>query len=83
MYLNVFICTSLYLLWILIILLLCGDIEVNPFEHSVTSDNSVGSILTSLDLILENSTSCMHHNVQSLNNNLDIIQAVPAVPVNF
>lgn len=76
MYFNVFICTSLYLLWILITLLLCGDIEVNTFEHSVTSDDSVGSIPTSLDLILESSTSSMHLNVQSLNKNKrDIIQA--------
>lgn len=55
--------------------MLCRDIEVNPFEHSITSDDSVGSIPISLDLILENSTSSVHLNVQSLNNKLHIIQA--------
>lgn len=52
-YLTVFICTLLYLLCISITLLLWyGDIEVNPgqFEHSIISDDSVDSILTSLDL---------------------------------
>lgn len=81
-YPTVFICTLIslymYLLWFLITLLLCGDIEVNPgpFEHSITSDDSVDSIPTSLDLILlENSMSIAHLNVQSINNKLDIIQA--------
>lgn len=78
-YPTVFICTltSLYLLWILFMLLLCGDIEVNPgpYEHTITSDDSVDSIPNSLDLILENSISIAHLNVQSINNKLDIIQA--------
>lgn len=78
-YPTVFICTltSLYLLWILFMLLLCGDIEVNPgpYEHTITSDDLVDSIPNSLDLILENSISIAHLNVQSINNKLDIIQA--------
>lgn len=60
-----------------ITLLLCWEIKVNPgpFEHPLTSDDSVNNISTSLDLILENSASKVHLNVQSISNKLGIIQA--------
>ena len=77
MYLSIFTCTILYLLWLTTTLLLCGNIEVNPGprEYSVDSDDSSESITNSLDLMLENSTSLVHLNIQSINNKLDIIQA--------
>ena len=77
MYLSKFAFIILYLLWLKITLLLCGDIEVNPGprEYSVNSDDSSESITKSLDLMLENSTSLVHLHIQSINNKLDIIQA--------
>ena len=64
-------------LWIFIILLLCGDIEENPgpFEYQSDSDETTESTTNSFDFLLENSTSIVHLNVQSINNKLDIIQA--------
>ena len=77
MYLSKFAYIILFLLWLTITLLLCGDIEVNPGprEYSVDSDDSSESITNSLDLMLENFTSLVHLHIQSINNKLDIIQA--------
>ena len=74
---NVLTCIVVYLLWISMILLLCGDIEENPgpYEYQTDSEESIDSITNSIDFLLENSTSLVHLNVQSINNKLDIIQA--------
>ena len=77
MYLSKFTCFNLYLLWLTITLLLCGDIDVNlgPREYSVDSDDSSESITKSLDLMLENLTSLVNLIKQSINNKHHIIQA--------
>ena len=77
MYLSIFTCTILYLLWLTTTLLLCGDIEVNPgpCEYSLDSDGSSECITNSLDLMLENSTSLVYLNIQSINDKLEFIQA--------
>lgn len=67
MYFIVFICILifLYLLWILFMLLLCGDIEVNfgLYEYIIILDDLVDSIFNLFYLILENLILIVYFNV--------------------
>ena len=58
----------------LLLLLLSGDVELNPGPNDLTENSSEISS-DSFEKFLEKSITLVHLNVQSLTNKLDIIQA--------
>ena len=61
--------------WVYLLILLSGDIEMNPGPESVDLSSSVSSSLASVDIsIFEHNFSVVHYNVQSLYSKVDILQ---------
>ena len=61
--------------WVYLLILLSGDIEMNPGPESVDLSSSVRSSLTSVDIsAFEHNFSVVHYNVQSLYSKVDQLQ---------
>lgn len=67
---------SVLTIWIISILLLCGDVHLNPGPGSVgsSSDSSIVSAASRVD-VLGNHLSILHLNIQSIIPKLDMIKA--------
>ena len=65
-----------FFLWLLILLLLSGDIHPNPGPDSVETDTSISSMYNSLSSfdMLSSHLSIIHLNIQSLLPKIDIIR---------
>ena len=69
-----FLSTFELLIVLSLILIRCGDIELNP-GPKLDSDSSSSTASAFSDLELKNKFSVVHYNVQSILNKVDIIQS--------
>ena len=69
-----FLSTFELLIVLSLILIRCGDIELNPGPE-LDSDSSSSTASAFSDLELKNKFSVVHYNVQSILNKVDIIQS--------
>ena len=68
---------STFELYIILSLLLlkCGDVELNPGPNSNTFSSSVSSAVTLNETELANKFSIVHYNIQSISNKKDLLEA--------
>ena len=57
------------------LLLKCGDVELNPGPNSNTSSSSVSSTVTLNETELDNKFSIIHYNIQSISKKKDLLEA--------
>ena len=67
------------LFWLYLLIVLSGDIEINPGPESVDLSSSCSSCTTDINLSLfEQNFSVVHYNVQSLLAKVDQLQMEPS-----